>query len=71
MKAGLPAGWRIGDKTGANGTDANNIGIVLGRRLVRRCWSRRTSRASDADPAAKECGVAAAVGTLVSGIGVN
>jgi beta-lactamase class A len=29
LKAGLPTDWRIGDKTGTNKTDANDIGIVL------------------------------------------
>lgn len=28
LKAGLPAGWRIGDKTGSNRSDANDVGIV-------------------------------------------
>jgi beta-lactamase class A len=28
LKAGIPANWRIGDKTGTNKTDANDIGIV-------------------------------------------
>ena len=28
LKAGLPADWRIGDKTGTNKTDANDIGIL-------------------------------------------
>lgn len=28
LKAGLPADWRIGDKTGSNATDANDIAIV-------------------------------------------
>jgi beta-lactamase class A len=29
LKAGLPADWRIGDKTGTNQSDSNDIGIVL------------------------------------------
>ena len=29
LKAGLPAGWTIGDKTGTNKTDTNDIGILL------------------------------------------
>ncbi|MBT3069147.1 class A beta-lactamase [Rhodoferax sp. U11-2br] len=29
LKAGLPKGWAIGDKTGTNRTDANDIGILL------------------------------------------
>jgi len=29
IKAGLPAGWAIGDKTGTNKTDSNDIGILL------------------------------------------
>lgn len=29
LKAGLPLGWTIGDKTGTNKTDANDIGIVF------------------------------------------
>ena len=28
LRAGLPAGWRVGDKTGTNTTDANDIGIA-------------------------------------------
>jgi len=28
LKAGLPTGWQIGDKTGTNKTDANDIAIV-------------------------------------------
>lgn len=29
LKAGLPPGWTVGDKTGTNKTDANDIGILL------------------------------------------
>lgn len=29
LKAGLPAGWTIGDKTGTNTTDTNDIGVLL------------------------------------------
>lgn len=29
LKAGLPAGWTLGDKTGTNRTDANDVGIVF------------------------------------------
>lgn len=29
LKAGLPPSWIIGDKTGSNATDSNDIGIVL------------------------------------------
>lgn len=28
LRAGLPTGWRVGDKTGTNRTDANDIGIA-------------------------------------------
>lgn len=28
LKAGLPGDWRIGDKTGSNASDANDIGVV-------------------------------------------
>ena len=28
LRAGLPSGWRVGDKTGTNRTDANDIGIA-------------------------------------------
>lgn len=28
LRAGLPAGWRVGEKTGTNKTDANDIGIA-------------------------------------------
>ncbi|WP_370873430.1 class A beta-lactamase [Hydrogenophaga sp.] len=28
LRAGLPSGWRVGDKTGTNQTDANDIGIA-------------------------------------------
>jgi beta-lactamase class A len=29
LKAGIPTGWAIGDKTGTNKTDSNDIGILL------------------------------------------
>ena len=29
LKAGVPASWQVGDKTGTNATDANDIGILL------------------------------------------
>lgn len=29
LKAGLPAGWTIGDKTGTNRTDANDVGVLF------------------------------------------
>lgn len=29
LKAGLPPGWTVGDKTGTNKTDTNDIGILL------------------------------------------
>ena len=29
LKAGAPADWTVGDKTGTNKTDANDIGILL------------------------------------------
>ena len=28
LKAGLPTSWKIGDKTGSNATDSNDIGVV-------------------------------------------
>ncbi len=28
LKAGLPSNWQIGDKTGTNQTDANDIGVI-------------------------------------------
>ena len=28
LKAGLPSAWKIGDKTGTNATDANDIGVI-------------------------------------------
>jgi beta-lactamase class A len=28
LKAGLPTDWRVGDKTGTNQTDANDIGVI-------------------------------------------
>lgn len=28
LRAGVPAGWQVGDKTGTNKTDANDIGIL-------------------------------------------
>ena len=31
LKAGLPPTWRIGDKTGTNQTDANDIGVIWPR----------------------------------------
>lgn len=29
LRSGVPAGWRVGDKTGTNRTDTNDIGILL------------------------------------------
>ena len=29
LKAGLPEGWTIGDKTGTNQTDANDVGVLF------------------------------------------
>jgi len=29
LKAGVPASWQVGDKTGTNATDANDIGILI------------------------------------------
>lgn len=29
LKAGVPSSWKVGDKTGTNATDANDIGILL------------------------------------------
>lgn len=29
LKAGLPAGWTIGEKTGTNSTDANDVGVLF------------------------------------------
>lgn len=29
LKAGVPAGWQVGDKTGTYGTDANDVGILF------------------------------------------
>lgn len=29
LKAGVPSTWKVGDKTGTNATDANDIGILL------------------------------------------
>lgn len=29
LQAGVPADWTVGDKTGTNKTDANDIGILL------------------------------------------
>lgn len=29
LKAGLPSGWMIGDKTGTNQTDANDVGVLF------------------------------------------
>jgi beta-lactamase class A len=29
LRAGVPAGWQVGNKTGTNRTDANDIGILL------------------------------------------
>jgi beta-lactamase class A len=28
LKAGLPADWHIGDKTGTNKSDSNDIGVI-------------------------------------------
>lgn len=29
LKAGVPASWQVGDKTGTNATDANDIGFLI------------------------------------------
>jgi beta-lactamase class A len=66
LKAGLPADWRIGEKTGTNDTDANDIGIVWppGRPPVLVTAYLADSRAS---PQAREATLAQ-VGQLVSRI---
>lgn len=69
LKAGLPADWRIGDKTGSNRSDANDVGIVWppGRPplLVAAYLSD-----SPAEPAAREACLAD-VGRLLVGLAVN
>lgn len=64
LKAGLPPGWRCGDKTGTNATDSNDIGLLWppARPPWVVCAYLADSRAS---PAARDRALAA-VGTLVS-----
>jgi len=67
LKAGLPAGWRIGDKTGTNATDANDIGVIWppGRApLIVTAYLAESA----ADAATRETTLAA-VGRLVSELG--
>lgn len=69
LKAGLPGGWRIGDKTGSNRSDANDVGIVWppGRPplLVAAYLS-----GSPAEPAAREACLAA-VGKILADLAAN
>lgn len=68
LKAGLPADWEIGDKTGTNNTNANDIGVVWPPHrapLAVAAYlsdSAATSQVKDA--------IIAAVGKLVSDIAV-
>ncbi len=64
LKAGLPAGWRIGDKTGTHANSANDVGVIWppGRApLIVAAYLAD----SEADAATREATLAA-VGRLVS-----
>lgn len=66
LKAGLPAGWRCGDKTGTNATDSNDIGLLWPP--ARPPWVVAAYLAnSRATPAARDR-VLAHVGQLVSAL---
>lgn len=69
LKAGLPVGWRIGDKTGSSRSDASDVGIVWppGRPplLVAAYLS-----GSPAEPAAREACLAA-VGKILADLAAN
>ena len=61
LKAGLPPNWKIGDKTGTNETDANDIGITYppGRPPFLICVYLGDSRASGPDKDAAIASIAA------------
>ena len=66
LKAGLPPGWRCGDKTGTNATDSNDIGLLWPP--ARPPWVVAAYLAdSRAAPAARDR-VLARVGQLVSAL---
>lgn len=68
LKAGLPADWRIGDKTGTNNTDANDIGVIWPPDRAPVVVAAYLS-ASQASSRAKDATIAA-VGRLVRDIAV-
>jgi len=68
LKAGLSAGWRIGDKTGSNRSDANDVGIVWPPGRAPLLIAAYLS-GSPAEPAAREAclaGVGAVLAELVA-----
>ncbi len=69
LKAGLPTDWQIGDKTGTNKTNANDIGIVWPPNRNPVVVAAYLS-ASQADSQAKDATIAA-VGQLVREIAVR
>ena len=44
LRAGVPKGWRVGDKTGSGANNATNDIAVIGRRCVRQSWWRPITR---------------------------
>lgn len=70
LKAGLPPDWRIGDKTGSNTTDANDVAIIWppGRSPLLVAVYLADSRASSED---KEATIAAVATELPGIAGLN
>jgi len=69
LRAGLPTGWRVGEKTGTNQTDANDIGIAWptgGRAPVIITAYLAESTASSAVKDATLAGVARLAASLVA-----
>ena len=69
LRAGLPAGWRVGDKTGTNKLDANDIGITWpasGRAPLIITAYLAESTASSAVKEATLAGVARLAATLLA-----
>lgn len=69
LRAGLPSGWRVGDKTGTNKTDANDIGIAWpanGRAPLIITAYLAESTASDAVKEATLAGVARLAASLAA-----
>jgi beta-lactamase class A len=66
LKAGLPADWRIGDKTGTNGTAANDVGVIW---PANRAPILVAAYLAESEAASHERDAAlAAVGTLIQDI---